>query len=99
MGKNPIQELNEHCQKVGIALPSWNFTQVSITPSVWKAVVTLGEFSASGEEASKKSAQAAAANILALLLKDQEIWHDQLGKRQQKDFGREYIPKKVWQPH
>jgi len=95
--KNPIQELNEHCQKMAIPMPEWQFEQKSLTPSLWKAAVVLGEFSAAGEGGSKKEAQAKAAAVLIELLKDEGIWWEDFTKRPQPARAiRKKV--KVWQP-
>lgn len=88
--KNAIQELNEHCQKVGIDLPTWEFTQLSVTPSMWQADVTIGEYAGRGEGQTKKAAMASAAKRLIYWLKDEEIWHDQLAKPRFVNSGASY---------
>ncbi len=38
---NPVQALKQHCDKVRLPLPLWEFEQVSISPPKWKATVRL----------------------------------------------------------
>lgn len=99
--KNAIQELNEHCQKCRLPLPTCEFEQVSVTPSSWKVVMKLGDFQAIKTGENKKEAQAIAADNLKLQLVEEEIWWEQLqstpipkgvGGYKHKPF------KKVWQP-
>ena len=101
--KNPIQELNEHCQKVEIPLADWKFSQISVTPSEWKASCLLDEYFTEAIGPTKKHAKALAANNMIKRLKHEEIWWEQLAGPRKPIFidKSDYKPgkhPKVWQP-
>lgn len=76
--KNPIQELNEHCQKCRLPLPSCEFIQLSVTPSTWEVSMRVGDVCATKTGETKKAAQTLAAENIIEQLIYEEIWWEQL---------------------